>query len=463
MKTITTILAALLFSTLFYGQNIGINLSILSLMTIVVLILTHPTIARQKTTIVYISTYILSAIMVFYNHSVLAIFSNFVAFFTLIGTFSESRSSMYIRWLNGLYSTIAGYFHRKVNSKHNPEQPISKTIIDYLQLAKLIGIPLVIGIVFVLLYKNGNPVFNDVIGEIHFDFINFQWLLFTALCFFLFNNILTPVAINPATEQDLITDNHLYPSEPLLQIKLKKEQQLGIVLLALLNILLVFYSVTDIYDLIINTSVTAPALSSQVHDGINALIASIIIAIIIILYFFRGNLNFYKQNNTLKNLSYLWIILNIGLIILITAKNTNYVAIFGLTYKRIGVFIYLFLTLVGLVTTFFKVRNIKNLWFLFRVNTQVAFVVLIGSSCIDWDYAITNYNLNNVKGIDMGYLIDVIDNNATSLYNYSEQHQVPDHYKKRIRDKYIDFIETVSHRNWQEWTYDNLKISKSFD
>src|SRR5690606_15083978 len=214
-----------------------------------------------------------------------------------------------------------------------------------------------------------------------FEFINFQWFLFSLLGFFLFNNIINPVQIHPATTKDLQTDNQLHPTGPLLLDQLKKEQQLGILLMALLNILLIFYSITDIYYLLNNDITSASDLSIQVHSGINTLIASIIVAILIILYFFRGNLNFYQDNVLLKNLSYTWIFLNIGLVVLIAIKNTEYVVVYGFTYKRIGVLTYLFLTLAGLITTFLKVRNVRNLWFLFRINTQVAFAILMVSSC----------------------------------------------------------------------------------
>jgi len=461
MKTITTTIAALLFSTLFYGQNIGINLSIFTLITIGVLALQRPETLKLKSTIGYTIVYLLTAIAVFFNHSALAIFANCAAFFTFIGTFSETKSSIYIRWINGIYSTVAAYFQRKIEATNEEDSQSWRKHIDILHLTKLIGIPLVVIIVFTLLYKNGNPIFNEFIEKINFEFINFQWLLFSVLGFFLFNNIISPVTIDPATTKDLATDNQLHQSEPLLKDKLKKEQQLGTLLMTLLNVLLVLYIITDVSYLISNDLTAASALSNQVHNGINALIASIIIAILIILYFFRGNLNFYANNTTLKNLSYAWIILNISLVILIAIKNHNYVAIFGFTYKRIGVFIYLFLTLVGLVTTFLKVHNIRNLWFLFRVNSQVAFAFLIMSSCIDWDYTITDYNLKHAKSLDLNYLIELSDNNVVLLKNYAENHQTTDKQQQHIRIKYKDFLTTVTNRNWQEWTYDNITISKN--
>ena len=112
-------------------------------------------------------------------------------------------------------------------------------------------------------------------------------------------------------------------------------------LLGLLNVLLVFFIVTDIMSLMTMDTSKASELSDLVHSGINTLIASILIAIAIILYFFRRNLNFYSENRILKHLTFIWIALNIMLIVLIAIKNQNYITSFGLTYKRIGVHIYI--------------------------------------------------------------------------------------------------------------------------
>lgn len=458
MKTITAIIGALLFSTLFFKQNIGLNLSLFTVLTIVILALQHPEKIRVKSTMIYTFAYMLTAAVVFLNHSGLAVFANCIAFFTFIGTFAESRSSIYVRWLNGIYTTAAGYFQRRSENRNNEKQNSWKTSIDFPHLAKLVGIPLVVIIVFTLLYKNGNPIFNDFISRINFEFINFQWLFFTVLGYYLFNNIVSPVKINQTTNQDLEINNKLNRVEPLNRENLRKELQLGTVLMGLLNVLLVFYCITDIYSLMTNSVSSAAALSNQVHNGINALIASIIIAIFIILYFFRGNLNFYENNIKFKRLSYIWISLNIILVVLIAIKNNTYVVNFGFTYKRIGVFVYLLLTIVGLVTTFLKVRNIKNLWYLFRINTQIAFAFLVVASCADWDFSVTKYNLEHAETLDIDYLIGLTDNNAVLLQEYVQSNYVSEVHAEKIENKYESFIETIQRRNWQELTYDNVTL-----
>ncbi|MGJ8592729.1 MAG: DUF4153 domain-containing protein [Aquaticitalea sp.] len=460
MKTFTTIIASLLFSTLFYDQNIGLNLLLFSILTVVVLGLSNRDKIRNKSILLQLGLYLMTAVLVFFNHSELSIFANCIAFFTLVGSFSESDSSIYVKWLNGLYTSIAGIFHRNFEASTKDAQLEEKQQIDALHTAKLIVIPLVVIVLFVLLYKNGNPFFNNIISKINFDFINIQWILFCVLGYYLFSNIIIPVQVEPATNVDLKTRNDLKQSEPLLVENLKKEKQLGTILMVLLNVLIVFYIISDIAYLTSNDNFAASVLSEQVHSGINALIASIIFAIIIILYFFRGNLNFFEGNKTLKSLSYTWIFLNAFLVILIVVKNNQYVDLFGLTYKRIGVYMYLMMTMVGLLTTFLKVFNIQNLWFLFRKNVQVAFALLIISSFVDWDYQITDYNLKHAESIDINYLIDLSDNNAFLLQERKDNTAMTSNQYNRIQNKYDNYVEELTNNTWQEWTYDQFKVTQ---
>lgn len=456
MKQTIIIISSFLFSILFYGKNIGLNLLLFSLISIAILAFGNAKKFKNKTTIVYTLVYLTTAVLVFFQHSLLSIVSNCIAFFTLIGSVTEAGSSIFTKWLNGIYSSIAGLFHRSFEYKVKTETTATKENIDFLHWAKLIIIPLVFIIVFVLLYKNGNAVFSDIIAEINFSFINLQWLLFSVLGYYLFSNIVNPVQVENATKYDLNTGNSLYRTDDFSEEKLKKEKQLGTTLMLFLNLLIVFFLITDVISLNTSEVSTAATLSSQVHNGINALIASIIMAIAIIIYFFRGNLNFFKGNKALKNLSYIWIALNAFLVILIALKNNNYISAFGYTYKRLGVYLYLLITFIGLLTTFIKVLQIKNLYFLFRVNTQIAFAILIAISTVNYDATITNYNINNAESLDINYLINLSNNNAETLYKHYNSSSINSIYQTEIIKKHSNYIQELSSRSWQEYTIENF-------
>jgi len=461
MKKLILFISALLFSTFFYNQSIGLNLFLFSLLTVVILLINNTSHFKNRKTQIYTIAYLITGLTIFFHSSSLSIIANLVAFFTLIGHLSETKSSIYISWLNGLYTTIAGLFHRSFAlsaPKPNTENSEKKDKIDYLHWAKIILIPAVILIMFIALYKEGNPIFSNLIEQIDFGFINIQWVLVAGLGYYLFSNIHSPIEVEPATGLDLQTENSLHKTEAFSIPKLKQENQLGVILISLLNVLIVMYLLTDITFITTQQEIKASVYSAQVHNGINALIASIVIAIMILLYVFRGNLNFYEQNATLKRLAFTWIILNILLVLSIVFKNSQYIYYFGLTYKRIGVIVYLLLATIGLVTTLLKIKGAKNNWYLFRVNTQAAFVILVISSTINWDYHITNYNFYYAKSMDYNYVIELSDNNTLLLNEQLDNKNLNGDSIQRIEEKYYNYVYQLKSNNWQELRYDNFKI-----
>uniref|UniRef100_UPI003517A708 DUF4153 domain-containing protein n=1 Tax=Winogradskyella sp. TaxID=1883156 RepID=UPI003517A708 len=451
-------IAALLFSTLFYGKSIGLNLFLFSITTLIVLFANNNNDFKSKRTIIYSALYLATGLAVFFHDSLVAICANFVSFFTLIGLLSENKSSIYVNWLNGLYTTIAGLFHRNFTVNEATQKVESKKDIDYSHLAKLVVVPTVIVIIFIVLYQNGNPLFSDLIDKIDFSFINIQWLLFAGLGYYLFSNIHKPVIVEPATELDLSTGNALSKTNKFSISKLKQENQLGIILISLLNVLIAIFLITDVTFILTNMDIKASLFSSQVHSGINALIASIVIAIIILLYIFRGDLNFYKDNKTVKRLAITWIILNALLVCSIVIKNGQYIYYFGLTYKRIGVMVYLTLAVTGLITTLIKIDKVRNIWYLLRLNTKAAFVVLVLASTVNWDYHITNYNFNYAKSMDFKYLIELSNNNTFLLKEQAESRSLEQDSVKLIEKKYNAYLYELSTNSWQELQYDNLKL-----
>ena len=259
---------------------------------------------------------------------------------------------------------------------------------------------------------------------------------------------------------DLSTENTLLQAKEVPVKKLENEKQLGTILMSLLNVLIAFFLITDIVYVLQQDVTNANELSHQVHSGVNALIASIVFAIVIILYFFRANLNFYKDNATLKRLTYLWIALNVFLVVIIAFKNYQYIHSFGITYKRIGVNIYLLLTSIGLFTTLIKVYSIKNLWYLLRINMQTAFAVLIVASLFNWDRIITHYNLNYAKATDVEYLINLSDNNTLLLKSHADGNAFNSEDRNKINGKYYDYLKALNANSWQEMQYDNIKVKE---
>ncbi len=137
---------------------------------------------------------------------------------------------------------------------------------------------------------------------------------------------------------------------------LKNENTTGIISLVLLNVLLLGVNIVDVNFLWLNFQYkVGEPVYRMVHNGTELLIASIVLAMAILLCFFKGNLNFYKRNKWLKYGAYAWIVQNAMLVCSVfLLRDYYYILKHGLAYKRIGVLFFLLMVLVGLLTVFLK-------------------------------------------------------------------------------------------------------------
>ncbi|MBC7902475.1 MAG: DUF4173 domain-containing protein [Gemmatimonadaceae bacterium] len=206
---------------------------------------------------------------------------------------------------------------------------------------------------------------------------------------------------------------------------LKNENTVGIISLALLNLLLLIINIIDIDYLWFNFS-PKPGLnlSNLIHEGTEQLIFSIILAIVVLLFFFRGNLNFYKRNKWLRIGAYIWLLQNFILVISVLLRDYYYIREMGLAYKRIGVLFFLVAVLIGLITAFVKIRFRKTNYFLFRMNAFALVCFLSLASMVNWDVYMAEYNISHRSRtpIDLRFLLElsdkalpVLDKNITIL------------------------------------------------
>lgn len=461
-RTIANVIAAILFSFIFYQKSFGINTILFSILVIGLITFIRPQSLKPRLSIIFSALLLIASGIVFWHNSVLSLFSYFTTLFLFLGYIAHANSSVYVSFHNGFLSAIFSQIYVWSIRGSQEVKAAKKGNINFVFWTKVIFIPTISIIVFTSLYRKANPYFDNMINRIDLSFIDLGWILFTLLGVIIFNNISRPIAFEPITSYDINTENNLIQNktkepEP---NKLTNETTLGIVLMVALNILIGLFLITDIMYILQENLTHGNQFSQAVHNGINALVTSIILTIAIILYFFRGDLNFFKKSERLKSIAYLWIFLNIILIGITCFKNTLYISNFGLTYKRIGVFVYLFLTLIGLLTTFIKVFQTKNLWYLFRRNTAFAFVILFICSFINWDAEITRYNLkHDLKYQSIDYLIDLSDRNAMLLKTYADEHleQLSYDQKQAIRQKYLNHRDNLNDNSWQEYIYENIE------
>ena len=454
-------ISALGFSTLFYQQDLGLNMFLFALIAVVtVCIARREAFARLDMRIATI-VYLLTSLFVFTNHSALAIFMSFITYIVFAGTISGAKNAIYIQGMNGLYQSFLGALHYYMSPKKERQivTPQKKRDYGFILLCVLlvVGLP----IIFASLYSHINPIFEKWVSAIDLSFISIPWLLMTLMGYILISNVTAPAALQMLTEadsalrQDMQEISISEAQEPIL----RKEQLLGSLVIGVLNALIFFFLVVDIWYVTNNPFLHASELSKAVHEGVGALIASIVIAITLIVILFRGSLNFYKNNHRLRLLTYLWIFLNIVLVLVTAFKNYLYITDFGLTYKRIGVIIYLTLCITGLSTTYLKVAYRKNIYYLIRFNARIVFIVIVLMSSFSWNREITRYNLSQVARPDLTYIEFMSGNHMDLLYAFAKAY--PEKFTasslENIERKHTHYVEKLENETWQSTTLQGIK------
>lgn len=246
-------------------------------------------------------------------------------------------------------------------------------------------------------------------------------------------------------------------------VDLKQEYQIGILLIAMVNVLLLVVNAIDIQFLWLNFDLNeVENLAKLVHTGTYMLIVSILLSMGILMYFFRKNLNFYFKNGLLKKLAYIWIFQNVILVISVVIRTYYYIAEHGLAYKRIGVLLFLTLTTYGLYSLFVKIKGHKSSFYLVRVNSWAVYAMLVFMACLNWDMLIVKHNIEKCKSaeskakIDIGFMVSRSDQTLPILL--ANRQYIEKDLKRLFSEMYLDYrietyLEEQKKYSWASWNY----------
>ena len=120
----------------------------------------------------------------------------------------------------------------------------------------------------------------------------------------------------------------------------------GEITFILLNILLLVFIISYNYEQFFLAGANN-SLSNEIHQRIATVIVSIVCAIGIILFYFKSRINLKSEGRSLYLLSLVWIILNAVLVFSAFTKNGEYILRYGLTFKRISVFLFLIIFFIS--------------------------------------------------------------------------------------------------------------------
>lgn len=496
-KKAAVLVLAVLYSIIFWNEKLGINLFLFSLLLTGVLYSENKASFKTATVRFTLAGTLLSGIMVVLFNSFISKFSHIVSLWIMIGFIQQSnlRSiyySLQYSVLNYVKAPKAFALDMASGSTRNTKAGL------FFYNLKLVFIPLLVLLIFYVLFYFANPEFAELasrfwdgffrlFGHI-FDYISFGriWLILVGA--FIASGILYKSRL---TDED---DDSLKNTELKRTRKkrygrvfdpmnvLKKEYKIAVLLVVLVNVLLLVVNVIDISWIWINFTVPeGMVLKHFVHEGTYLLILSILLSMGIILYFFRNNINFYANNNLLKILTYVWMAQNIILTISVGLRNYHYINHHGLAYKRIGVIIFLALTIAGIITMFVKISKIKSAYYLVRQNLWACYAMLVVMSLVNWDMMIARFNLNhwNKAGIDVNFYFTLSPKVIPLVYkslpvieeqiketskagtNFTPFNTIQE-FERELNQTKLNYLREQMEYSWLSWNLSDYNTLKAF-
>ncbi len=473
------ITGSLLYTNLFWREQLGLNTVLFSLFVIGAAWWRWPEALGRREVQALIAGTLLSALLVAWHNSLLAKTGHVISFLLLIGSLQQEKVRFVVfAFLLGLVNVLEGPLTLLRGLRDNlPRRQSWQSAGRWIQLTLL---PLGLGAVFTLLYYNANPKFAQAFDFLwkHFSF-SFEWAYLGEKTWpfirglfvmggLLGASLLSPLVFGVESKLPLIMrrrQKRHYLWKPGI-LSLKNEFQASLIAFGLLNGLIFLANVADLRYVWVSYGEASPQeLSQYVHEGTFLLIFAILLAMGAVIWYFRGNLNFYPQNEWLRGLAFLWLAQNAMMALSVGLRNWQYVAHYGLAYKRLGVFWFLCLALYGLYTLFQKVKYRNSLAFLLHRNSWAVYISIIIMSLANWDLAITRYNLQaDTRGeIDARFLVqEVSDKNLYILYQHFGRLLESSQYDKQTLKNALDKKRSAFERrrqaqSWRSWNYSDVR------
>lgn len=425
--------SSLIFTLLFYKESVGLNLAFFGIILLGFMSYNNKDKFKEKPNcLLFVTSFLSCLAFAWYGDfvSFLALFLSLVFLqFRVQNQELKVIQVIPLIFLNGI--TSLGRI--LIFSQYLPERKINNQLAK--KLIAYFVIPLLFLAVFFIVYSFGSNHFSSLFTDYYFDID--LWILTVISCLgfyisFTFWNYWIPEV---CYEKNNLLDNN-FDEEAKLQnqntfsfLDIDFERRSGVITLVLLNCMLVVFIATYNYEQFFE-EVKKTNLSSDTHERVNAVIFSIILAVGVILFYFKGGFNFDEKAKNLKQLAKIWIFLNTVLIVSAIIKNTEYVSHFGLTYKRLGVYAFLILAIIGLFYSFLKITKQKTNAYLFNQMLWYFYSLILLCSYINWGNLVTQYNLAVGKGVEV-----------TFLRQLNFNHKLRDEYflSKNIEDVWIDY------------------------
>lgn len=505
LKIILVTAGAVLFNTIFWQEKLAVNAVLFDVFIVWSVFFLYPSDLANPLMKWLLAAHFITIAAVVIQNTLLSKIA-FTGTLLLVVVFSQylHRSVWY-----AAASAVMNYL-MVIPSLFNNARQLKPGHVSFVGLRKgmrFLVIPLLLAAVFFMIYNFANAIFKSLVNdaglavqhifERFFTWFSWDRFGFLILGLLITGGLLLKSSIEYFSEQDAKKPNDLWRKKNDLAkwrksawfelvallmgrfasgiMALRNENRTAVISLLLLNVLLLCINCVDIIYVWFGFTYRSDInLSEYVHEGTGMLIFSILLAMVLLLFFFRGNLNFYKRNKWLKWGAYAWLLQNAVLVVSVLFRDYYYIAHYGLAYKRIGVLIFLSMVLFGLATVFIKIYHRKTAYYLLRVNAWFAVVMLVATSCIHWDETIARYNLarKNTITLDVQFLLtlsdkvlpileknmDVLDNKTKSPMNTEGEILYRSNLTPRqlFESRKQTFTESQKAYTWLSWNWSDV-------
>jgi len=411
-----------LFYVMFWDQFWGLNILLLTIASGAIIFWFNPFAIVQRSVQLMFLANLLCAIGVFWHDSIFTHFIYIISFVLLIGKsqFPYLTQLIFLGITGVLNYFLSLYNGLKLISNKLAIIPGYK---KYHRWIILLILPIIIFSVFLILYVNANEAFNkltfqffdwvykylksfiDLLSLPKFIFLLFGFGIGASLIVRYKNQLLELVETKLPDDIQVKSDSSFFGNFTV--VSPENNYKMAIISFIMVNLLLLIVNILDVIHVWFNFEpASAVELRKFVHEGTFILIFSVFVAIGVVLFFFYGSLNFYKNNRWVKTLAYLWIGQNMIMVVSVLIRNLYYVQSFGLAYLRLGVFFFLIATIVALILLMIKVELRKSVIYYLRTISITAYCVLLFVALFNWDTLIAMYNLNyNRSNLDTKFIV----------------------------------------------------------
>jgi hypothetical protein len=445
MKKLHFILvSSLVFTLLFYNEDLGLNWAIFGMVQTALICYFFQEKFTSRLHLILVVASVLSCFAFAWYGDFSSFFAMALSIIFLQFKTQEPKlkllQALPLVLMNGIASLGRILMFSQYLPKRKVNSGFAKKLIAYFVIPALF-----LGL-FLIVYSFGSDHFSSLFTGYYLDIDAWQAFVLTALGFFIsftFWNYWIPKVCyekNNLLDNDFKEEAKTQNQNSFSFLDIDFERRSGEITLFLLNVLLLVFIATYNYEQFFEV-VKKSKLSSDTHERVNAVIFSIIMAVGVILFYFKGGFNFDKKAKNLKKLAKIWIFLNGVLILSTIIKNSEYVSFFGLTYKRLGVYAFLILSIIGLVISFVKITKQKTNAFLFNQMIWYFYVTILLCSFVNWGNLINNYNISVNKGVEPSFLSGLNFNDEVRRH-YFLQNKLDGQYIEISREKDISRMQS---------------------